>query len=59
MENDPKIMELKKAVQMAELQRQLGEIENPVESVDRITKLEEEVRWLRDGLEYLYGEFGV
>ena len=58
VENDPEAIQLKKAVRMAELQRQLGEIEQPVELVDRIAKLEEEVRWLRDESESLYGEFG-
>ena len=56
VENDPDVIQLRKAIRMAELQRQLEEIEPSVELVDRITKLEEEVSWLRDGLQYLYGE---
>ncbi len=56
LEGDPEIMDLKKTLRKAQLQRQLAEIKAPIDLQARLKGLEEEMKALSDALADLYGQ---
>ena len=58
LEADSEIMELKKSLRKAQLERQLAEIRAPIDLEARLTSIEEELTVIGDALTYLDDQLG-
>ena len=57
VEDDPEIVGLKIAIRKAELEAQLGQVDVPVDIVDKVRKMEKEINELSVRIAYLHEQF--